>query len=158
MSIIRIMTNFNIELEFPAAPFHRRLFAWIIDIIMLCFYGWLSVQLISWFDSNIGNRSSFAIFIFLLIPLLTYHLICEATMNGQSFGKKLMRIRVVNENGGQPGIGQLTVRWLIRTSDIMAVSMIFAIAAAANASGDAKYFWQVAIPLGLFTTDIILVN
>jgi len=157
MSIIRIMTNFNIELEFPAAPFHRRLFAWIIDIIILCFYGWLSVQLISWFDSNIGNRSSFAIFIFLLIPLLTYHLICEATMNGQSFGKKIMAIRVVNENGGQPGIGQLAIRWLIRTSDIMAFSLILSVPMAA-ANGNSRFFWQVAIPLGLFMTDVILVN
>ena len=158
MSVIRIMTNFNIELEFPAAPFHRRLFAWIIDIVILFFFAWLAIQASGWFQKIGGTKSSIIVFILFLLPMLTYHLICEATMNGQSFGKKLMRIRVVNENGGQPGIGQLTVRWLIRTSDIMAVSMIFAIAAAANASGDAKYFWQVAIPLGLFTTDIILVN
>src|SRR5678809_877043 len=157
MSVIRIMTNFNIELEFPAAPFHRRLFAWIIDIIILCFYGWLSVQLISWFDSNIGNRSSFAVFILLLLPMLTYHLICEATMNGQSFGKKIMAIRVVNENGGQPGIGQLAIRWLIRTSDIMAFSLILSVPMAA-ANGNSRFFWQVAIPLGLFMTDVILVN
>lgn len=158
MSVIRIMTNFNIELEFPAAPFHRRLFAWIFDLIILFFYGWLVVQAISWLDTHVGTRTSIASFIiFLIIPLLTYHLICEATMNGQSFGKKIMRIRVVNENGGQPGIGQLTVRWLIRTSDIMAVSIIVT-AAAAAASGNGRYFWQVAIPLGLFTTDIILVN
>jgi len=151
------MTNFNIELEFPAAPFHRRLFAWIIDIIILCFYGWLSVQLISWFDSNIGNRSSFAVFIVLLIPMLTYHLVCEATMNGQSFGKKIMTIRVVNENGGQPGLGQLVIRWLIRTSDIMAFSLILSVPMAA-ASGNSRFFWQLAIPLGLFMTDVILVN
>src|SRR5215203_628203 len=157
MSVIRIMTNFNIELEFPAAPFHRRLFAWIIDIIILCFYGWLSVQLISWFDSNIGNRSSFAVFIVLLIPMLTYHLVCEATMNGQSFGKKIMTIRVVNENGGQPGLGQLVIRWLIRTSDIMAFSLILSVPMAA-ASGNSRFFWQLAIPLGLFMTDVILVN
>lgn len=157
MSVIRIMTNFNIELDFPAAPFHRRLFAWIFDLIILIFYGWLAVEVIGWFDNNVGTRSSVAAFVILLIPMLTYHLICEATMNGQSFGKKIMRIRVVNENGGQPGIGQLTVRWLIRTSDIMAVSMMLTIATAAT-SGNGRYFWQVAIPLGLFTTDIILVN
>lgn len=157
MSVIRIMTNFNIELEFPAAPFHRRLFAWILDIIILFFYGWLAVNVMEWFDTNLGNRSSLAVFVILLIPLLTYHLICEATMNGQSFGKKIMGIRVVNENGGQPGIGQLTVRWLIRTSDIMAFSLILSVPAAA-ASGNGRFFWQVAIPLGLFMTDVILVN
>ena len=157
MSVIRIMTNFNIELEFPAAPFHRRLIAWILDIIILFFYGWLAVEVIFWFDSAVGNKTSLAVFIILLIPMLTYHLICEATMNGQSFGKKMMGIRVVNETGGQPGIGQLTVRWLIRTSDMMAFSLILSVPMAA-ANGNANFFWQVAIPLGLFMTDIILVN
>jgi uncharacterized RDD family membrane protein YckC len=151
------MTNFNIELEFPAAPFHRRLFAWIFDLIILFFYGWLAVEIIGWFETHVGTRASVTAFIIFLVPMLMYHLICEATMNGQSFGKKIMRIRVVNENGGQPGIGQLTVRWLIRTSDIMAVSMMLTIAAAAS-TANGRYFWQVAIPLGLFATDIILVN
>lgn len=154
------MTNFNIELDFPAAPFHRRLFAWIFDLIILFFYGLLVVQAIGWIDAHVGTKTSVAAFIiFLVIPVLTYHLICEATLNGQSLGKKIMRIRVVNENGGQPGIGQLTVRWLIRTSDIMAISMLITIALASSGYGvKGTYFWQVAIPLGLFTTDIILVN
>jgi len=157
MSVIRIMTNFNIELEFPAAPFHRRLFAWIIDIVILCFYGYFLGRVVMWFDDNVGLKTSITVFIIMFLPLLMYHLICEATMNGQSFGKKIMGIRVVNENGGQPGIGQLTVRWLIRTSDIMAFSLILSIPIAA-ASGNGKYFWQFAIPLGLFMTDVILVN
>src|SRR5690348_13906057 len=118
MSVIRIMTNFNIELEFPAAPFHRRLFAWIIDIVILLLYGvFLISRVVVWFNDNVGVKTSITVFIIMFLPLLMYHLICEATMNGQSFGKKIMGIRVVNENGGQPGIGQLTVRWLIRTSD-----------------------------------------
>jgi len=78
-------------------------------------------------------------------------------MNGQSFGKKIMAIRVVNENGGQPGVGQLAIRWLIRTSDIMAFSLILSVPMAA-ANGNSRFFWQVAIPLGLFMTDVILVN
>jgi uncharacterized RDD family membrane protein YckC len=151
------MTNFNIELEFPAAPFHRRLFAWILDIIILFIYGWLGLAAIEWLDITSGSKTSVTLFAILLIPLLTYHLMCEVTMNGQSLGKKIMGIRVVNENGGQPGIGQLTVRWLIRTSDIMALSLILSVpAAAANSNG--RFFWQFAIPLALFMVDVILVN
>ncbi len=157
MSSIRIMTNFNIELEFPAAPFHRRLFAWLIDIVILILYGYFAARVIVWFSDYAGTITSIIILIVLLLPLLLYHLICEATMNGQSFGKKIMGIRVVNENGGQPGIGQLTVRWLIRTSDLMVLSLILSIPLAAERA-DGRYFWQVAIPLGLFMTDIILVN
>jgi uncharacterized RDD family membrane protein YckC len=157
MSVIRVMTNFNIELEFPAAPFHRRLFAWILDIFILIFYGWLALNITDWCDKNIGHKTSIAVFLALLIPLLSYHLLCESFMSGQSIGKKLTGIRVVNENGGQPGIGQLAVRWLVRTSDIMAFALILSIPAAA-ASANWQFFWQVAIPLGLFMTDVVLVN
>lgn len=155
MSVIRIMTNFNIELEFPAAPFHRRLLAWIIDIVILFFYARLAAEIL---DSLRDNEQVFwALFIILIIPFLCYHLICEVFMNGQSFGKKIMGIRVVNENGGQPNMGQYVIRWIIRTSDLMAVVIIL-LAPIAFQGGDGEFFWSMAIPMGLFLADIILVN
>lgn len=154
MSVIRIMTNFNIELEFPAAPFHRRLFAWVIDLIILYLYAVLCVEIL---NAVSNEKGAWIIFVTMLIPFLTYHLICEVTMNGQSIGKKIMGLRVVNENGGQPGIGQFVIRWLIRTSDLMAVIIII-MAPAAVQMGNGEFFWSMAIPMGLFVTDIILVN
>lgn len=154
MPAIRIMTNFNIELEFPAAPFHRRLLAWVIDIVILFFYARLAVEILK---SVADEKAAWAVAILLLIPFLCYHLICEIFMNGQSFGKKMMSIRVVNENGGQPGIGQYVIRWLIRTSDLMAVIIIL-LAPAAIQMGNGEFLWSIAIPMGLFVTDVILVN
>lgn len=154
MSVIRIMTNFNIELEFPAAPFHRRLFAWVIDIVILYLYAYISINIL---EGISNEKGIWVMLILLLIPFLCYHLICEVTMNGQSFGKKIIGIRVVNENGGQPNIGQFVIRWLIRTSDLMAVVIIL-MAPAAVQMGNGEFFWSVAIPMGLFLTDIILVN
>ena len=75
-------------------------------------------------------------------------------MNGQSLGKKITGIRVVNENGGQPSIGKFVIRWLIRTSDFMALVIIIM----AVSSSDLQAFWQIGIPLALFITDVILVN
>ncbi len=158
MSVIRIMTNFNIELEFPAAPFHRRLFAWIIDLVILYLYAVLAFKILKGLQVNGSEDGSFwFVFILLLLPIITYHLLCEATMSGQSFGKKIIGIRVVNENGGQPGIGQFVIRWLIRTSDFTAVVIILVTPFAVQ-MGDGEFFWSMAIPMGLFFTDIILVN
>jgi uncharacterized RDD family membrane protein YckC len=157
MSVIRIMTNFNIELEFPAAPFHRRLFAWIIDIVVLYIYARIAVKILQSFSRHENEKLYWVLFILFLIPFLSYHLICETTMNGQSFGKKIMGIRVVNENGGQPGIGQFVIRWLIRTSDLMAVVIIL-LAPIAVQLGEGEFFWSFAIPMGLFFTDVVLVN
>ncbi|HEY0355802.1 MAG TPA: RDD family protein, partial [Flavisolibacter sp.] len=158
MSTIRIMTNFNIELEFPAASFLRRLAAWLIDIVILYIYARIGVEVIDQLTGKVSEQLMWIIFLIFLVPFLTYHLITEFTMNGQSFGKKIMSIRVVNENGGQPNIGQYVIRWLIRTSDLMAVIILIMAVEAAERGGNAANFWRVGIPLGLFITDIILVN
>jgi uncharacterized RDD family membrane protein YckC len=157
MSAIRIMTNFNIELEFPAAPFHRRLLAWLIDMIVLVIYMVLSARLISWIERSGGEKMIWVAFVLLLIPFLTYHLICEVAMNGQSIGKKITALRVVNENGGQPSIGQFVIRWLIRTSDYM-VLIIILFAPRAAETGNLDYLWKIGIAISLLVLDIILVN
>jgi Predicted membrane protein/domain len=157
MSAIRIMTNFNIELEFPAAPFHRRLLAWLIDMIVLIIYMILSARLIELILRSGGDKTVWVVFVILLIPFLTYHLICEVTMNGQSVGKKITGLRVVNENGGQPSIGQFVIRWLIRTSDYMV--LVFFLNIPREAEGEKLAFiWKIAIAVSLFVLDIILVN
>jgi hypothetical protein len=38
-------------------------------------------------------------------------------MNGQSFGKRLMKIKVISLDGAQPTIGQYLLRWLFRIVD-----------------------------------------
>ena len=89
MSVIRIMTNFNIELEFPAAPFHRRLLAWLLDIIILFIITRVSIELINLAGKrSSGTNLSNILSVILVIFLLSYHLICEVLMNGQSLGKK----------------------------------------------------------------------
>jgi hypothetical protein len=77
-------------------------------------------------------------------------------MNGQSIGKKLMRLRVINENGGRPSISQFIIRWLIRTSDYTLL-LIILYAPYAIMFG-AQFFWAIGGALALLITDVILVN
>jgi len=159
MSTIRIATNFNIDLEFPAAPFHRRLIAWILDMIILVFYLIFLVNVAKemlW--SGAINYFWLSFFYFMLIvPPLTYHLFCEMLMGGQSIGKRILGIRIVNERGGRPSISQYIIRWLIRTSDYMIVVIIFAAADEAR-NGNTSFFTHIAAAFCLLLTDIILVN
>jgi hypothetical protein len=39
-------------------------------------------------------------------------------LNGQSFGKKIMKMRVVKLDGSQAGIGSYLLRWILRPIDI----------------------------------------
>ncbi|HEY2721360.1 MAG TPA: RDD family protein [Chitinophagaceae bacterium] len=123
MGAIRVPTTFNIDLEFEIPEFHRRLFAWLIDVLIQIIYFKVAVTILnrSISTSDFFNEDSAynlqALRLMLFIPIFTYHLICEITMNGQSIGKKILGIRVVNENGGRPSLSQFIIRWLIRTGD-----------------------------------------
>ena len=109
---VKLDTGFNIEVEFPISPFHKRLFAWLIDM----FICWLYLQLMSAIiDSPIFGVSWQQILTF--IPVLLYFPLCEITMNGQTPGKMALRIKVITDEGSQPSIGQYLIRWLFRMID-----------------------------------------
>jgi uncharacterized RDD family membrane protein YckC len=161
MSIVRINTNFNIDIDFEAPPFHQRLFAWVIDLFLLIFYIVIASKFINWLELRVGYSKDslynlWAVGLLLILPFFLYHLVCEITMNGQSIGKKLMGIRVVSENGGKPSISQYIIRWLIRTSDYTVLIII--IYAPYIAVYGPMFFWALGGSVLLLFADIVLVN
>ena len=161
MSVIRVSTSFNLDIDFEAPPFHKRLFAWMIDLFILIFYIIIASKILNSVQQNMeySNDSMYnmwAIGLVLILPFILYHPVSEALMNGQSIGKKLMGLQVVHENGGKPGISQYIIRWLIRTSDYTVLIIII------YSPYMAIYGWQFITALGgslaLLLTDIILVN
>ena len=54
MSTVRVATNFNIDIEFTAPPFYRRLLAWVVDIVILIFYLVIITNFMEWFDRQLG--------------------------------------------------------------------------------------------------------
>ncbi|HEY0433987.1 MAG TPA: RDD family protein [Chitinophagaceae bacterium] len=123
MTAIKIPTAFNIDLDFELPEFHRRFFAWMIDVAMQVIYFRIAMSVLSRVVPDEGALSEDAhynlwgVYMLLIVPVFCYHLICELAMNGQSVGKKLLGIRVVSETGSRPGASQFIIRWLIRTGD-----------------------------------------
>lgn len=162
MSIVRIATNFNIDIEFTAPPFYRRLFAWVLDIVIQVFYLIVAIRMLNWVQRSLFARASdgsmkmWALSLLLFLPFLLYHLVMEITMNGQSVGKKIMGIKVISENGGKPSIGQFVIRWLIRTSDYTLLIIIILIPYA-RIFGPQVY-WGMAGAMALLVADLVLVN
>ena len=132
MEKIKIPTSFNIELEFETPEFHKRLFAWLTDLFILIAYYLIINEILSQIAENhkpsendmpfIYNLS--AVYLLLYVPLLVYHLVCEIIMNGQSIGKKLLSIKVISENGGQPALHQYLIRWLLRPFDFFFFGLV----------------------------------
>ena len=48
------------------------------------------------------------------VPMLLYSLVSEVLMHGQTPGKKIMKIRVISLEGGEPTLGQYLIRWMFR--------------------------------------------
>jgi uncharacterized RDD family membrane protein YckC len=118
MLVVKLDTGFNIEVEFPIAPFHRRFFAWITDFIILVSY---LFGLYYFVRTILGPTWIFEyswLWLCCWIPYFLYHLVMESVANGQSIGKKLMGIKVITMEGGQPSLSQYLIRWLFRLLDI----------------------------------------
>jgi uncharacterized RDD family membrane protein YckC len=115
MLLVKLDTGFNIEVEFAISPFHKRFFAWLIDLILQLIYLIFGSKLLGALLTD-WNENMWPLVIFML-PYIFYHLVCEVMMNGQSVGKLAMGIKVMTELGGQPTFSQYLIRWLFRIID-----------------------------------------
>lgn len=166
MGAIKVPTNFNIELEFEVPEFYRRLLALLIDMLLQYFYLRIAGEI---FNSIQGNADHFdsdsgydlwSVRWLLLLPVMFYHLVLELTLNGQSFGKKIMGLRVVDENGGKPSFSQFAIRWLLRLSDLWIVQIllyIFFVVATNDVIGNTEIIALVLFAFIFLVTDIVLV-
>jgi uncharacterized RDD family membrane protein YckC len=113
MEIVTVQTAQNIEIEHEIGGLGERIVGWLIDfsvfIPLVIVFSFIATQL-----SEVGVFILGAIFSLLI---LFYHLVCEVFFNGQSFGKKVMKIRVVSTDGGRPRLSQFLLRWLFRPLD-----------------------------------------
>lgn len=136
MSTVKIQTSQNVTLEYEPASVGDRILAYLIDGLVMAAYVIIIFMLlgVSFFNINQTNSEQeekalwgISVMMFMLLPLMFYHLLSEVFMNGQSIGKKAMNIRVVTLDGGAPSFGAYLIRWIIRLIDIHTFSGIIAI-------------------------------
>jgi uncharacterized RDD family membrane protein YckC len=122
METLKLNTTQNVSLEFPMASIADRIVAYFLDLLVILFY-FLAVRfgLFKW----IGLSTDWWI-IFFILPILFYHLIFELLFNGQSPGKRMMKMRVFNEDGGHLSTGSCIIRWLFRLADITLTTGVMA--------------------------------
>jgi uncharacterized RDD family membrane protein YckC len=111
MENIAIQTSQNIAIEQTLASVGERIVATAIDYAFYIIY----FIILSIFKGSNGMSVALAI---LIIPVVFYHLISESTMNGQSWGKKIMKIKVVKIDGTEANFGSYFIRWIFRLVDI----------------------------------------
>src|SRR5690606_6574516 len=95
-----------------------RILAYLLDRLILVGYSIAIAILFISTDVNV----EWAWLIFLAFPWLFFSMACEILMNGQTPGKRIMKIKVVRLDGTPPTIGDYILRWIFGLIDFSILS------------------------------------
>lgn len=129
MATVKINTAYNVHIDFELAGLDKRFFAWLIDFILRLFY-WLLVDNFArslFYDDFLGDglQKYQVARIVGLIPIFFYFSVFEIFFNGQTIGKRVMKIRVASIDGYTPTVTQYLTRWVFRLIDLGFISIFF---------------------------------
>jgi len=115
MKSIEIKTSFNVIIKFNLATIFDRGLAYFIDMIIV----WATIGLITAFLAAIIPAPSDNLFLYAAVPIFGFYtLISEILNNGQTIGKKAMRIQVVRIDGQRTRTSDYFMRWIFRLIDL----------------------------------------
>lgn len=113
MQNVEVRTAQNVSLNVELAGVGTRLLAVLIDYAIL--YGYL---LIAALIASRIEMTGTGTWVLIVTPFLLYFLVAEAMFDGQTIGKRLLKIRVRKLDGTAPSIGDYVIRWLLRPVDV----------------------------------------
>ena len=136
MKTLQIKTAQIVNINFTPANVGERLLAFIIDNVVKFAYLYFAIAFFDFqlIEENYNNDhwSIKAIDVLIFLPITFYSLYSEILLNGQTIGKKLLKIKVINEDGFKPSIIDYTIRWFLRVVDFNFFSLIFVYVASLN--------------------------
>ncbi len=117
MSELQINTTQNVKIKFTAAGVGERLVAFIIDTAIKIGYLLILNKVFGVFE-GMDEWSQIGINTVLSFPVMFYTLALETLLDGQTLGKKALKIRVVKIDGFQATFSDYVVRWFFRIVDV----------------------------------------
>ncbi|QHI39078.1 hypothetical protein IMCC3317_44790 [Kordia antarctica] len=133
MSEIQINTTQNVNINFTLSSVGERVVAHIIDLGIKIAYGtivWWTVSSLYYdngFMSDWDDWSVMSMYVILLFPAIFYTLVLESLFEGQTLGKKALKIRVVKIDGYQASFVDYLIRWFFRIIDLNMLSGFIAL-------------------------------
>ncbi|MFW6224769.1 MAG: RDD family protein [Bacteroidota bacterium] len=113
MENLSITSVQNVQIEHPVASVGERIIATFLDFLFMSAYVIMMLLI-----SGISRSSGYIYWFIVFLPVVLYHLLFEVFMEGQSLGKKIMNIKVMNSDGSRPGFTSYFLRWIFRIIDI----------------------------------------
>jgi len=112
MENLSISTTQNVDIDYQLASVGDRIFAYFIDGFIQFSYMLIIMLSFAVFENGLEWWMSL-----LFLPVVFYHLLCEAFLNGQSFGKMMLKIRAIKIDGGELRFIDCFLRWIFRLID-----------------------------------------
>jgi uncharacterized RDD family membrane protein YckC len=109
---LKIDTSQNIDIEQPIASIGERIAATLLDMLFIMGYG-IFVSFI------FGSLHSPLLMFFAFLPVSVYSIVSELAMNGQSWGKQILKIRVVKTDGTPATFSSYFLRWVLRLIEVV---------------------------------------
>lgn len=124
MTQLSITTTQNVNINFTAASLGVRILALLADLLIqiayLIFINWFIFDVLE-FEYVIRDWDTWSIIALqmtLYLPVMFYTLTLESIFDGQTLGKRLLKIKVVKIDGYQADFGDYLIRWLLRIIDL----------------------------------------
>jgi uncharacterized RDD family membrane protein YckC len=120
MSELSINTTQNVIINFKAASVGERMLASLLDFavkaayVIVVLYVFFNLLGISRIMDKLDFWSGMAIIILFFFPVMIYSVTLESIFEGQTIGKKIVKIKVVKIDGYQASFGDYLIRWLFR--------------------------------------------
>ena len=131
MVYLQINTTQNVNINFLAASVGERILAFIIDLIIKIAYIVVTYQIVfNFFNierlvSHMDQWSQIAIYVSFYLPVVFYSFLFETFLDGQTPGKRLIKIKVVKIDGYQASVSDYLVRWFFRIIDLNLLGPLF---------------------------------
>ena len=133
MTQLSINTTQNVNIVFTSATVGDRILAcladWLVKIAYMILvyytifvYSGLMEQL-----DKMDSWSSVSIIALCYLPVVFYTLVFESWLEGQTWGKRLLKIKVVKIDGYQASFSDYLVRWFFRIVDLMMFNGLIAV-------------------------------
>ncbi|WP_430815833.1 RDD family protein [Carboxylicivirga sp. RSCT41] len=114
MENLSISTTQNVDIDYQLASVGDRILANIIDGAIKISY----MIVISLFTFGLNDSEPQWWLALIMLPVFFYNLMCDLFLSGQTFGKMIMKIKVVKLDGGELNFGACFIRWIFRLVDI----------------------------------------
>jgi len=130
MSQLSITTTQNVNINFNTASVGERVLAGLLDLVIkiayyiVVFYVILGITSFDDMAQSMDRWSVMAIGLLLFLPIMFYSIVQESLLEGQTMGKKVLKIKVIKLDGYQASFSDYLIRWLFRPVEVVYIFCI----------------------------------